>query len=243
MKVRKGLVLLFLLANVFQGASAYSSDEGSASNEGQRLMRLEVALENLKRMNYPSQVADLRDQVQRVQGQLEVVSHSLKELRKKQKSFYLDVDTRLARLSKASLAAASKKPSSHAAVLSGLTPEEIDYQAAYQLMRGKDYEGAKQAFHAYHRRYSKGKLIPNVLFWQGEMAYATHHYDEATNNFRELLDRFPRHQKACGAKYKLGLLLLKRGEKESARREFLAIIDQYPHTLSARLSKKALNRL
>ena len=73
-------------------------------SEAQRLTRLEQQQNNLANMNLPQQIAHLQQELAQLRGEIQVQQHDLKMLSNQQRSFYQDLDQRLAKLKKNGLA-------------------------------------------------------------------------------------------------------------------------------------------
>src|SRR3989338_8756052 len=83
-------------ADVDSGSTqdTYSSSDQSLSLD-QRVTKLQNQMDNLANMNLPGKIADLQQQLQQLQGQMQVEQHDLKTLDEQQRNFYQDLDQRL----------------------------------------------------------------------------------------------------------------------------------------------------
>jgi TolA-binding protein len=85
------------LACCLLAASATASAVSKAELEG-RVQQLERKLDSRSLVNLMEQVTTLQREVQQLRGDIEVQTHSMESLQKRQRDLYLDIDRRLHRL-------------------------------------------------------------------------------------------------------------------------------------------------
>ena len=63
-----------------------------------RIQKLEETIRNIGVVELAQQLQQMNDEIARLRGQIEVLSNDNQQLQKRQRDFYLDIDSRLKRL-------------------------------------------------------------------------------------------------------------------------------------------------
>ena len=237
---------------------------------GERLARLERQLDNLAKMNLPQQLADLQNQVQQLQGQMQVQAHDLKLLNEQQRSFYQDLDQRLGHAKAAPPLASGTPGTAEVAVGSGdksvpssivhpavvntpavvgasFQPDKAEetqhYQNAVALLGQKKYDDAKGLFQQYLLDYQKGSFVANAHYWLGEIYLTKNALKDAMREFTEVVTHFPTSNKIADAQLKLAMIHVTMGERSVGQQEFLTIKKNYPGSTAAQLATIQLQQL
>ena len=195
----------------------------------------------------------MRQEIMELRGQLEEQQFQIKQLRQEGRDRYLDLDERITRQSNGAsvpsptlststmtdLKDNSRSASNQAAPSKAdekQAAEQQAYQSAFQLIREKKFDEARQALKRQLDTYPKGKYADNARYWLGEVQMAQSQYPQARDSFQMVLSDFPDSPKVPDASYKLGRVLYLLGENEKARAMLESVIKQYPDTAAARLS-------
>jgi len=208
-----------------------------------------------------NQVQQLQQEVMRLNGVVEQLTHELRQLREQSLERYLDIDRRLAGGSGAGASAASSPRSSMpTASATGASaadsaaggdasvaeqPGEGEaYRAAYALVRGQEFDAAVNAFDSFLRRFPDGRYAPNAHYWLGELYLVIDPPDpEASRQaFTLLLDQYPRNAKVPDALYKLGRVHFIKGNNDRAREFLRRVMREYPESSAARLAGDFLDQ-
>lgn len=212
----------------------------------------------------------LKQDVQELRGQVEVLTHDLKKLQEQQLTFYKDLDARIR--GEKSTAAVAPAPSSTPSI-SGLpsasalgsgsltdelkgvqqsqanqpktlhlnpADEQVAYLAAYELVKGKRYNEALQAMQAFTEQYPDGGYAANAQYWLGELYMVKQDYPKAIAHFDIVLKQFPKSSKAAPSTLKIGYALAASGKEHEARKRLQDVISHYPDTPTAHLAKTKL---
>ncbi|MBK7660588.1 MAG: hypothetical protein IPJ28_16350 [Betaproteobacteria bacterium] len=107
---RLAAAILFAVAGTAQ-AGLFDDDEArkrieeirseqakSARESAERIGRLEESVRNLGVVDLLRQIEQLNAEMARIRGQLEVLANQNEQIQKRQRDFYLDIDSRLKRL-------------------------------------------------------------------------------------------------------------------------------------------------
>lgn len=201
------------------------------------------------------QLQQLQEEVARLRGTLEEQQYELQRLKQESLERYQDLDGRLSAAPQAPLAPAAAAGSS-APVAPGSAPaapapsaeagdpakEKLFYDAAFGLIRDKDFVKADQAFSAFLRKYPNGQYSANAQYWLGEVKLAQGDLQGAGQAFARVAQAYPSHQKVADALYKLGDVERRLGNAERARGIFQQVVAQYPGSSAAQLAQRELSR-
>ena len=226
-----------------------------------RIQRLEESIRSINVIELVRQIDALNEEIARLRGQLEVVSNENQQIQKRQRDFYLDLDSRMKRLEGGNPAASSAAPapdtSAASAPSTGFSPqtpaaaartptreeqarEAKAYDAASNLFRRNDFSSAIEAFRAFLKDYPASALAPNAGYWIG-ISYANmRDYRNAMAAQQEVLAKYPQSAKAPDALLAIAAIQAEQGDSGSARNTFEDIIARYPTSEAA---SKARTRL
>jgi tol-pal system protein YbgF len=114
-----------------------------------------------------------------------------------------------------------------ASVLPAGTPEE-QYRFAYKLLIQTDYVDAENAFRAFVTAHPDHKLAGNAHYWLGETYYVRNDFSSAARTFAEGYRQFPKSAKGPDNLLKLGLSLVRLGNKQDACVTFARLSKEFP---------------
>lgn len=185
------------------------------------------------------QFQQLREEVTTLRGQLEEQSYELQKLKQQQQEDFANLDSRISGGGASASSTASENPAAAnnaatnpAAAVNANTAGKMpvstgntatnndgreEYEAAYSLLKAKDYGGASAAFKAFVSKYPQSDYAGNSWFWLGFVYQTQGDMDAAGKAFSSLIERFPTHSKVDDAKYNLGKIYNQQGKTEQAR--------------------------
>jgi tol-pal system protein YbgF len=224
-----------------------------------RIARLEEMIRNIGVVELVRQLEQINAELARLRGQIEVLANENQQLQKRQRDFYLDLDSRLKRLEGAPAAGASPPPTSEiapaataapAAAVAARPPTREDqaremrsYDAASNLFRRNDFASAIEAFRAFLKDYPQSALAPNAEYWIG-ISYANlKDYRNALSTQEQLLARHPQSAKAPDALLAIAAVHAEQGDAGSARNTLEDIIARYPASEAAGKARARLAQL
>jgi tol-pal system protein YbgF len=213
----------------------------------------------------------LQEQVQALQGKLELQEHHIEQLSKQISDNYQDLDTRFKNLT-ASLQVAqlSKTPATDTLADTGLsgasapaaptattTPviapatvvpaptadDKTLYHQAYKLAQDKKYDLSIDSFKRLIKTYPKSTYVPTAYFWMGEIYSVQSKYDEAVDSFNQIILNHPNSPKISEAVFKIGYIAYARGNNKLAAKKFNEVKSQHPGTAAAKQADQYLKKL
>lgn len=178
----------------------------------------------------------LQQEVQELRGLVEEQSHRLERLAQDQKEQYLLIDRELGQLRAGG--GESKQGGEPSQVAPVGTDERTAYANAFNLTREKRFAEAIDAFHALLADFPSGQYSANALYWLGEIYLVVEPPDleRSRQSFVQVVNLYPRHQKASDSMYKLAVVYRQIGDMDRAREYLDRVRNDYGGTTAARLA-------
>ena len=223
-----------------------------------RIARLEESIRNIGIVELLRQIDQLTAEVAGLRGQIEVLSNENQQLQKRQRDFYLDLDSRMKRLEGG--AAAGAAAAGNPAAPADARPSESQpvprvssrddqaremraYDAASNLFRRNDFAAAIEAFRAFLKEFPASTLAANAEYWIG-ISYANlRDYRSAIAAQEALLAKHPQSPKAPDALLAIAAIQAEQGDNGSARNTLEDIIARYPASEAAGKARTRLSSL
>lgn len=231
----------------------------SAKENADRFARMEEAMRNIGVVDLLRQIEQLNAEIARLRGQIEVLSNQNEQVQKRQRDFYLDLDSRLKRLEGGGASAATPPPAAPvtaspppaAPEAAAARPPSRDeqarevkaYDAASSLFRKNDFVSAAEAFGAFLKDHPQSALAPNALYWIGICHANTRDFKNALASQEALLARYPQSPKAPDALLAIAAIQAEQGDSGSARNTLEDIIARYPGSEAAGKARTRLASL
>jgi tol-pal system protein YbgF len=240
-----------------------------------------------------AQIEALTQEVRQLRGRIEEQGHSIEAQAKRQKDFYVDLDSRLRRLEQAAAAAppaatvppaartppspstappaaapppassgpdsgsdAAPAPAPRATAEPRLPPtpqwagtvpapdqpgaEARSYEAAYELFKAGNYQGAIGSFGHFLKTYPRSPLASSAQYWIGNSYYAARDYRNAISSQQRLLAAYPDSPKVPDAWLNIASSQLELGETVAAKKTLEELVAKYPVSEAADKAKRRL---
>lgn len=259
-------VIFVLMALPVQSAMAYTSTSD-------RLDNIERKLDARGLQDMLNRMDQLQQDLQELRGELEVQTHTLKDLQRRQREQYLDIDRRLQQLENPSVggppgAASTLPPTTTAPVrVPPVTPptaqkppsakppaalvpgsieqigEQAEYDTALAVLREGRYTEAAQAFKKFLADHPGSTYADNANYWLGEAYYVTRNFDKALRAFQGLVNTYPKSAKVPGSRLKIAYINYEKKDWPAARKALSAIVSDYPDTTVSRQANDRLQRM
>ncbi len=234
-----------------------------------RIAKLEELLGNQPLLELHNQIEALRLDLSKLQGQIEVLVNENELNQKRQKDFYIDLDTRLRRMEQSGGSAISgaapaagpvaddaaesdaeaAEVVSAPAALAGSRPlsegngESLAYESAYKLFKGARYQDAISQFNKFLKTYPGSSLAPSAHYWIGNSYYALRDFKNAIDAQEKLISAFPDSAKAPDAMLNIASSQQEMNKKPAAKKTLESIIRKYPGSDAADKAKRRLASL
>nr|WP_314478743.1 tol-pal system protein YbgF [uncultured Pseudomonas sp.] len=227
------------------GAYAGAGASAPASAQGQLFMQLQ----------------QMQDQLSRQQGIIEELQNDVSRMKQENLERYQDLDRRInsgaapaATPDNSSGGGASSATSGAAAGAAAQQPaansepgdpakEKLYYDAAFDLIKQKDFDKASQAFNAFLRKYPNSQYAGNAQYWLGEVNLAKGDLQGASQAFAQVSQKYPKHSKVPDSLYKLADVERRLGHTDKVKGILQQVVTQYPGTSAAQLAQRDLQKL
>jgi tol-pal system protein YbgF len=203
------------------------------------------------------EIENLKVELAKMRGQMEMLSNGIETAQKRQKDFYVDLDTRLRRLEGPSVGAgpsatsltdsasavagtASGASASTATGAQASNAETRAYEAAQNLRRIGNYQGAIVAFQNFLKQYPNSGLAPNAQYWIGDSYFNMRDFRLAIASQRIVLKKYPESAKIPDALLNIAGSQAELGETVAARKTMEEIVAKHPASNAADKARRRI---
>ncbi|VVM91784.1 Outer membrane protein assembly factor BamD [Pseudomonas fluorescens] len=210
-----------------------------------------------------NQLQSMQQQIERQQGAIEVLQNDVARMKQENLERYQDLDRRIgtgvapaATPENSSTggdlnapgAAAGAGTAAAQAPAAGSEPadpakEKLYYDAAFDLIKAKDFDKASQAFAAFLRKYPNSQYAGNAQYWLGEVNLAKGDLQGAGQAFAKVSQLYPKHAKVPDSLYKLADVERRLGHTDRVKGILQQVVSQYPGTSAAQLAQRDLQKM
>ena len=237
------LILLGMCCASSAQAGLFSDEEARKS-----IQQIETRVQTLEDQNkqqtqtildLQGQVESLNGTIRQLRGQNEEISHGLKDAEKREKDFYVDLDTRL-RHFESQEAQAKTTEAAQAADPDDPAAEDRAIEKAYALVKSGNNADAVKALQDFLDKYPNSVHAGYALYWLGNAELGMKDYKSALVAYRELLKSHPRSDKAPDAMLNIAICQHSLKAVTQARETLKQLISKYPDSTAAASAKKLL---
>jgi len=214
-----------------------------------------------------NQLQSMQEQISRQQGVIEVLQNDVARMKQENLERYQDLDRRIgtgvapaATPDNSSAGGNLNAPGAAAAAGAGAgavaaqapaassepgdpAKEKLYYDAAFDLIKAKDFDKASQAFTAFLRKYPNSQYAGNAQYWLGEVNLAKGDLQGAGQAFAKVSQLYPKHAKVPDSLYKLADVERRLGHTDKVKGILQQVVSQYPGTSAAQLAQRDLQRM
>jgi tol-pal system protein YbgF len=123
-----------------------------------------------------------------------------------------------------------------------LSPQEV-YNMAYADYLKGNFDLATDGFKIYRDNFPDSPLADNALYWIGECFFSQRKFNEAIDEFNNLILNYPQGDKIAAAYLKKGLSLAELRRKDEALVVFKLLVSKYPLEEEARIAQEKIKEL
>ena len=250
---QRAFLLLSLCASLSAQAGLLEDDDAREQIKQleTRVVKLEDAAKQQTKsmLDLQGQIEALNTEIRKLRGQNEEIAHGLQDAEKRQKDFYVDLDTRVRHFEsteeaskEAAAAAAVAKPAAVPVAVESAGPlsEEHALGAAYDLYKVGNHADAVKAFQEFLKKYPESVHIPNVNYWLGNAQYAQQDYPGALDSYLGLLKDYPDTPKTPDVLLAIAECQQKLKRPIPAHKTLNQLIAKYPASAAAAQARKLL---
>jgi len=214
-----------------------------------------------------NQLQSMQQQIERQQGAIEVLQNDVARMKQESLERYQDLDRRIgsgvapaatpensstggdlnapgaAAGAAAGAGAAAAQPPAAGSEPADPAKEKLYYDAAFDLIKAKDFDKASQAFAAFLRKYPNSQYAGNAQYWLGEVNLAKGDLQGAGQAFAKVSQLYPKHAKVPDSLYKLADVERRLGHPDKVKGILQQVVSQYPGTSAAQLAQRDLQKM
>jgi tol-pal system protein YbgF len=183
-----------------------------------------------------NQNEQLRQEIAKLRGQIEVLTNELANTQRRQKDFYVDLDNRLRKMEPRTITVDGKEVS----VEQG---EQRSYDAAMAFFRAADYKNASESFADFLRRYPQSGFAPSAQYSLGNTYYALRDCRNAIAAQQVVVQKYGDNPKAPDAMLTIATCQMELKDRAAAKKTLETLIAQYPESPASQTAKDRLGAL
>jgi tol-pal system protein YbgF len=214
----------------------------------QRVLAIEAITKGRVLGDMQNQIDELKQEVARLKGELEVASHNVDATQQRQKDLYGDTDARLRKLESSAVAppaeAANAAPQVVTPVVAAKNSQE---QQLLELANGLSKESKhKDAFNAYDKflkEYPDSASVAEAKYGLGYSQFALKNYKSAIATQQKVIDLHPDSPQVPDAMFNLANSQIQLGLVPSAKKTLRDLIAKFPSSEVTPTAQKRLKAL
>jgi len=224
-----------------------SDYQASQKQVQEHLARIDTALQAAQDKSALVELAGLIDglkqEIARMNGQLEVLLNRADNLDRRQKDLYVDLDTRLRKMEQAQTQLEQSQTQMQerlAAPEREAAQEKQAYEAALNQFKVGNYQSAIAGFQSFMANFPNSQLVPSAQYWIGNAHYALRDYRVAIAAQQKVISSWPDNPKAADAMLNIASSQQELGEVKAARETLKSLLTKYPQSAAAEQAKQRL---
>ena len=245
------LLLLALCVAAPVQAGLFSDDEARKQIQQleARVLKLEESAlklegdtvrQNNSLMDLQGQIEALNREIRNLRGQNEELARGLQDAEKREKDFYVDLDTRLRHFEAKEAEAAAKADLSAAADPNDPALENRAIEAAYGLFKEGKFAEAVLAFQGFINTHPASVHVPNANYWMGGAQFALNDYQGALDTYQGLIKAFPGTPKAADVLFGIAECQRELKQGAAAQKTLKQLVAKYPDSEAAAKAKELI---
>jgi tol-pal system protein YbgF len=230
------LMAAFSLASLQAHAALFGDDEARRA-----ILDVRTKVDTLQQskaestavLELSNQNEQLRQEIARLNGQIEVLSNEVTNAQQRQKDFYVDLDNRLRKLEPQVVTVDGEQATVQQS-------EQRSYDDALALFKSGDYKKSAAAFTDFVQRYPQSAYAPSAQYWVGNALYAQRDYRNAIAAQQALLKKYPDNPKAADALLNIASSYTELKDRAAAKKTLESLVAKYPNAPSAQTARERL---
>lgn len=221
-------------AGLFDDEEARQRIEQLRSDISEVAKRAETLSRN--QLDFANQSESIKSDIAKLRGQIEVLTYELDAAQKRQKDFYVDLDSRLRKLEQPPAEAKPEAPAVDPAL------ETRDYEAALAGLKESKFREAAASFLAFIKAYPDSSLLPSAHYWGGYAHAQAKDHIRAGELFATFSTRWPNDDRAPGAMESQAAAMYAQKNIKGARAVLEQLVAKYPNSDAAKRAKVRLKK-
>ncbi len=249
--MKKNLIIFTLCVSFFLASPVWAKKP----TVEQRIQKLERLLAGKGLVDMLIKLEELQKEVQVLRGEVEMQTHTLASIKKRQRDLYVDIDRRLLKIERGGASARQtpdmpqKSSVVNATSTAGkkskydIAKEQQAYQKAFDLLRDLRYDKSIVSFRAFLASYPAGRYAHIAQYWIGEANYAQRHFESAIKDYQVLIQQYPSSPKLAEAMLKISYSYYELNDLSKADASLQRLIKAYPKSTEAGQGRNLLQKV
>ncbi|MBC7501738.1 MAG: tol-pal system protein YbgF [Herminiimonas sp.] len=195
--------------------------------------RLDSKADKNSLLDLSGQNDQLRQDIARLRGQIEVLTNEVANAQQRQKDFYVDLDNRLRKVEPQKITVDGRETSVDQSELRS-------YESAIAIYKAADYKGASVSMAEFLRRFPQSSYAPSVQYLLGTAYYAQRDYRNALVAQQAVVRNYPDNPKAADAMLNIASCYVELKDRPAARKTLETLVRQYPDSAAAQTATERL---
>jgi tol-pal system protein YbgF len=256
--MRFWLLMCLCIASGPASAGLFADDDArkQVKQLEERVVKLEQALATAEAdkeqyirstLDLQIQMEALNTELRKQRGQNEEFTHDLQDAEKRQKDFYIDLDTRLRHIEAGEAAVgananvnASDRGAGNKDVSADPVGENRAFEAAYAFYKAENYQNAATAFRDFLKNFPQSVHEANVLYWMGNAYFLQKDCKNSMSSYQALIGKYQDHPRVQEAMLNIAACQLDLNNKAAAKKTLKQLISQFPGSDASEKAKKRL---
>lgn len=252
--MRFWLLAFLCLASSSASAGLFADEDARKQVKAleERVIKLEKALASSEQekeqyirstLDLQMQMEAINTELRKLRGQNEELTHSLQDAEKRQKDFYVDLDTRLRRFESndgAATARGGARADSAKDVAADPVGENRAFESAYNYYKAESYQQAAAAFRDFLKNFPQSVHEANVLYWLGNSTFLLKDCKGSVASYQSMIEQYPDHPRVPEAMINVSDCQLTLKNKAAAQKTLKQVITQFPGSDASEKAKKRL---
>jgi tol-pal system protein YbgF len=188
------------------------------------------------------QLEAVNTELRKLHGQNEELVHNLQDAEKRQKDFYIDLDTRLRHIEAGGVTSstASERVDGTKDVSADPVNENRTFEAAYAYYKAENYQNAAAAFRDFLKKYPQSVHEANVLYWMGNAFFLQKDCKNSIGSYQALIEKYQDHPRVPEAMLNIADCQQNLKNNAAAKKTLKQLISQFPGSDASEKAKKRL---
>ncbi|MDO8701655.1 MAG: tol-pal system protein YbgF [Undibacterium sp.] len=195
--------------------------------------KLDTKADKSSALDLSNQNEQLRAEVAKLRGQIEVLMNDLANTQRRQQDFYVDLDNRIRKMEPKRMTVDGKEATIEVS-------EQRAYDAAMALFKAAEYKNASAAFASFVGSYPQSAYVGSAQYWLGNSYYAQRDCKNTISSLQLLVKSYADHPKTPDAMLNIAACQLELKDKPGSKKTLEAVMKQYPDTEAAQAAKSRL---
>lgn len=198
--------------------------------------RIDGKIDKTAALDLSGENEQLRLEIARLRGQVEVLGNELTTEQRRNKDFYVDLDNRLRKMEPQRVTIGGRD-------FDITLDEQKSYDAAMALFKAGDYKSASSALAQFLQRYPASGYAPSAHYWLGNAYYVQGDYRGALKAHEAVVQNYPDSPKVPDAMLSIASSYTELKDNAAARKTLDALVSRYPNTQAAETARRRLASL